>query len=308
MDLYSTDKVYFSVTFTWDLPALFEQVRLAKEKCQVEIGGPAATAMPELIEKETGIKPHIGLDDRFENLPGKYGATVTSRGCPRSCEFCLVPKLEGRKMVTYKDFPIPVGGFTGAGNNPYVLDNNILATPWDHQEYVVERLRHVKNLDMNSGFDCRIFVKKLDEIYQLYDKLKLECWRMAYDKEEEREPVKICAEYLQGKKVDYRHIIVFCLVGGPGQTFDVCRERLQYLVDIGCSPYPMRYRPFELMNKTFVPEGWEEGQIEMLFNYYGVPWRWRSLGWKDFRKSYAIESADAPQFPTHMKQGEFSLQ
>jgi len=286
MDLLGADKAYFSICFTWDLPQAVEDINQAKNYCEVEVGGPGATNMPEYIIEKTGIQPHIGLDQRFENLPGNFGASVNARGCPRACPFCCVSKIEGRKLIEYDNFAIPVGGFTGVGNNPYDLTNNVLATSWEHQQLVVDRLKNVKNLDLNSGFDCRIFAKDPEKYWTLYRQLRLECWRFAYDTEEEREPLKICADFLNSKGIDYRHIIVFCLTGGPGQNFDMCVERLQYIKDLQCSPYGMRFRPLNALQKAYNPPGWREGDLELLFSYFNVPFIWRKSSWKQFKANY----------------------
>lgn len=279
------DEAYLSAIFTWDLPALIHDTNLlmAKGIKHIEVGGPAVTAMPELVEKMTGLKPATGLDPRFEIAQGAYQATFTSRGCPRACNFCLVNKLEGRKLVEYEEFPIPVGV------NPYVCDNNLLATSWGHQKLVVDKLRGVKNLDINSGFDDRIFMKDPEKYWSLYRELDIEAWRFAYDKPEQREPIKAAAEFLHKKGVNYRNILVYCLAGGPGEkpgtavSFEESRERLQYLIDIGVSPYPQRYRPLDSLKRNYDPPGWTKGGLELLFQYYGVPFTWRSCTWAEFR-------------------------
>ena len=70
--------------------------------------------------------------------------------------------------------------------------------------------------------------------------------------------------------------------GGEGSTFEECREHLQYLIDIGTSPYPQRYRPLDSLNTSYDPPGWEKGQLELLFQYYGVPPVWRTCEFEQF--------------------------
>lgn len=273
------DQAYLSAIFTWDLPKLCQDANLLQQNAEikVEIGGPAATALPEFITQETGLSPHSGLDERFEYVKGdKFFATFTSRGCPRNCPFCLVPKLEGRRMTEYDDFPIPIG------RNPYVCDNNILATSWNHQLLLIEKLRHVKNLDLNSGFDDRIFIKDPEKYWLAYSGLRMEAWRFAYDTPEQRKAIKACADFLHDKGVDYRRIIVFCLIGFSGMSFDEAREKLEFLIDIGTSPYPMRYKPLDTVERNYTPPGWANGDMDKLFAWAGNPFVWRSCRWKDF--------------------------
>lgn len=281
-EVWEAEKVYFSCIFTWDIPAMISDIKLLQEnKKDIEVGGPAATAMADYIQQETGIQPHIGLDQRFEHVPADdYEAVFTSRGCPRACHFCIVKSIEGTKMVEYDNFSIPTGA------NPWVCDNNILATSPAHQQLMVEKFRNVKNLDINSGFDCRIFVKDPARYYNLYSQLHLERWRFAYDKEEEREPVRICAEYLHSHGVRYSAISVFCLVGDSEDTFEKAKDRLQYLVDIDTSPYPMRYRPLNTLTREYTPPGWDGNAMNVLFNYYGVPWFWRKYKFEEFQADF----------------------
>lgn len=298
-------KAYCSTLFTYDLPSLIEDIPgMVGHGLEIEAGGPGVTAMatsirPEMIAltawfRSQGVKLCIGLDERFEHVQGNFESTFTSRGCPRACDFCLVSRLEGRKMIEYPEFTIPVG------KNPFVCDNNILSTSPGHQRLFVDKLKGVRNLDINSGFDDRIFIKDPEKYWQLYNELDLEAWRFAYDMDDQREVIKACADFLHTKGVDYRHILVFCLVGFPGTSFEYAREKLQFLIDIGTSPYPMRYRPLDVMEMNTVPDGpgWDQKiitkaefghkaekvypMLDKLFAYYGVAWNWKSCKWNDF--------------------------
>ena len=179
-------------------------------------------------------------------------------------------------MIEYAEFNIPIG------INPYICDNNLLSTSWEHQLLVTEKFRNVNNLDINSGFDDRIFVKNPDKYWNLYRQLHIEAWRFAYDSPEQKEPIAFITKWLNGKGINYRKIIVFCLAGGPGMSFSESQKRLQYLVDIGCSPYPMRYRPLDSLEMNYTPPNWHSKWLDLLFGYYGVPYIWRSCKWTDY--------------------------
>jgi len=280
-EVWNAEKIYFSCIFTWELPDLVRTVNLFKLRgIQIEIGGPSATALPGYILEKTGIQPATGLDQRFEHMDGQYQMVFTSRGCPRGCVFCCVKLIEGRKMIEYEDYPVPVG------ENPWVADNNILATSWEHQVAMVEKLKDVKNLDLNSGFDDRIFAMNPEKYWDLYSRLHLERWRFAYDKPDQKEPLTKCVEFLHSKGVRYSSISVFCLVGWPGTTFEEGKEKLQYLVDIDTSPYPMTFRPLDSLQRKYTPPGWNGEDMNVLFNYYGVPWFWRKYKFDEFKASF----------------------
>jgi hypothetical protein len=193
---------------------------------------------------------------------------------------CIVKEVEGRKMIEYEDYPVPVG------ENPWIGDNNILATSWEHQVSMVEKLKDVRNLDLNSGFDDRIFAMNPEKYWDLYSRLHLERWRFAYDKPDQKEPLTKCVEFLHSKGVRYSSISVFCLVGWPGTTFEEGKEKLQYLVDIDTSPYPMRYRPLDCLTRNYVPPNWDGEDMNVLFNYYGVPWFWRKYKFDEFKANF----------------------
>jgi len=117
--------VYVSVTFTWDkVHGAYLAESWAKEYRRVRLGGPAFGA-PQ---------------DDF--IPGRFinpGVTFTSRGCPKNCPWCLVPKGEGR----LREIPIQPGHI--------VQDNNLLACSQAHFERVCEMLSQQRKAAKFSG-------------------------------------------------------------------------------------------------------------------------------------------------------------
>jgi len=265
------DKFYFSVIFTWDIPQMIRQVRLVRSwGKEVEIGGPAATFMHKYIHKQTGIEPHCGLDDRFEHIPGGYKLTFSSRGCPHKCMFCGVKKLEP-VALEYDDFPLA----------PMVGDNNILATSWKHQEFTVNKLvNYGREIDINSGFDVRFFLK---EHLKLYSRLKLAYWRFAFDSMEVEDDVCRVAAMMRANGFDRHQVTFYCLIGFPGQTPEECFYRLNTIIELGMNPYPMRFTPLNSLKRNYVAPGWTESLFQRMTTYFQTPYLWKSVPWENYR-------------------------
>jgi hypothetical protein len=271
------DKAYLSAIFTYDLPALCaDAIKLKSAGLQVEIGGPAPTAMPGYVEKICGIKPHIGLDDRFEFVQGNFQMVFTSRGCRNHCSWCIAPKIEPEPRE-YADFPIPVG------KNPWLGDNNLLGTSFEHQQLVVKKLKGVRNLDINSGFESPLFT---EEHYQLYSQLDLESYRLAFDSIAVESDFSRAVKILKKHAVDYRRILVYVLIGFPCSTYEDAVYRLEKVRSLGCSPYPQRFQPLNSIDsRNYIAPGWDKDKLEMLRLYWVNPRFWRSCTFAQFQRS-----------------------
>ena len=104
MPLIQTDKIYVSCVFTKN------RHKAEQWEGKAEIGGSGynlTTTLPPEIEN---IKPHINLG-------------FTTRGCIRNCEFCIVPKKEGKIRIVGELLDL----WDGKAKDIAVLDNNILA-------------------------------------------------------------------------------------------------------------------------------------------------------------------------------------
>lgn len=155
-------------TFYWQktVDAINYYKRFCKDSSQVFVGGISASVVPEEIEKETGIKPFVGLLDKggelddndiiIEQLPldysileeidyvypehdGYYG--YMTRGCVNHCAFCVVPKLE----PTYQSH-IPLleriehtREHFGEKRNLLLLDNNVFAS--DDFDAIIDEIK-----------------------------------------------------------------------------------------------------------------------------------------------------------------------
>ena len=268
--LIDWDKFYFSVIFTWDIPNMVSQVNMVRSwGKEIEIGGPAATFMHKYIHTQTGIEPHRGLDARFERVPGDYQLTFTSRGCPHRCAFCGVRKVEP-EALEYDDFPLA----------PMVGDNNILATSWEHQELVVNKLANFREIDINSGFDIRFFEEKH---FQLYKRLRLAYWRFAFDTMDVEQDVRRVAAIMRNHGLDRHRVTFYCLINFPGQTPEECLYRLNTIIELGMNPYPMRFTPLNSLKHNYVAPGWTEYLLQRMAAYYQTPYTWMTDAFENFR-------------------------
>jgi len=264
------DKFYFSVIFTSDIPQLIGAVNHVRDwGKEVEIGGPAATFMPAYIHAHTGVWPHIGLDPRFEHVKGDYLATFTSRGCIRKCAWCGVKDVEP-ELVEYDKFSLA----------PMILDNSLLSTSWEHQELVVNKFVNYRAIDINSGFDVRVFEEKH---FKLYARLNLTCWRFAFDDMKVEADVRRVAEIMRAHRLDRHHVTVYCLIGFPGTTPEECLHRLNTIIQLGLNPYPMRFCLLNSTDRKYVAPGWTEHLLSKLQTFYQTPNLWMADSWENFK-------------------------
>jgi len=104
--LKKPDRVYVTSLFTWAWKRVHDCVQYYKAlypDAEVWLGGLYASLMPEHAELSGADRVWIGLFDEAEDLlpdysliPGwRESIVFASRGCPRNCPFCAVPRLEG---------------------------------------------------------------------------------------------------------------------------------------------------------------------------------------------------------------------
>lgn len=205
------DEIHISVTFTWDLHRLGYYKNQWAPYGEVRVGGPA-------------ISQTVG-----NFVAGRYikkGVTITSRGCPRKCPWCLVPDREGN----IRELPIVAGNI--------VQDNNLLACSKSHVKKVFEMLRTQKAVAFAGGLDCRLIkdwhIKELRSL-----KIK-QIW-LAYDEQGNRQAVVEASRKLS-RYFPRDKLRCYVLVGYVNDTLDAAEERLREAWDWGLIPFAMRYR------------------------------------------------------------------
>lgn len=245
--------IYYSIVFSWDMPKVKKEIEQRDLICRkpVFVGGPAVLMNPEFF-KGLAI-PHTTF--RRDVLQRhNYSATRTSIGCPKSCKFCAVPKIEP-EFRELKDW-IPA---------PIVCDNNLLATSQKHFSKVIESLRIFKEVDFNQGLDFKYL---LGFHIDLLKKLNLKNIRLAWDTKKDERNLIFKIERIIGGGFSKRKISVYVLIGFDDSP-DEAMYKFNTLKKLGISPFPMRYQPLDTLKKnSYVAPDWTNEQLIRFSQYW----------------------------------------
>lgn len=199
--------VRISVTFTWHKAAA-ENLKAEWSRLydDVQVGGPAYN------------------DAGGEFTPGlflKEGCTITSRGCPKKCGWCVVPQNEGQ----IRELTIQPGWI--------VQDNNLLACSRPHTERVFEMLRkQERRIYFNGGLD-KHFLK--DWHRPLFDSIPIgELW-FACDTQHDLPWLERAAKILDGIPLHKRRC--YTMIGYDDETLKDAETRCERVLALGFMPF-----------------------------------------------------------------------
>lgn len=208
--------VRISVTFTWDMT---EAERIAghwrKYYDDVQIGGPA-------YDSPAG-----------EFVPGRFmkrGCTITTRGCPKRCKWCVVPQREGAMI----ELEIRAGWI--------VQDNNLFAASESHIIAVFDMLRDQdRNVFFTGGID-KHFLKPWH--VELLKSIKVgELW-LACDKKADVAYLRRTREML-GDSFKERQLRCYTMIGFGGESIADGEQRVSDVYEMGFLPFCQLYQPMK---------------------------------------------------------------
>jgi len=168
-----------------------------------------------------------------------YSMGFTSRGCIRSCGFCIVPQKEG--FIRHNTF---VEEFLHPDHKKLILlDNNFQSsTNWKHNlQYIIDNELKV---NFNQGLDIRLLNKEFADYLK---QTKYYSWsfksrrlHFAFDDLRYEKQVLDGIDLLENSGIPLSHITFYILIG-YNSTEEEDMYRINTMIDRGVDPYIMPY-------------------------------------------------------------------
>jgi len=244
------DTVYSSKVFTFT-PEDLELIG------NVEKGGTGYKLFHTLPEEIEHICPDYSLYDV------NYSVGFVTRGCPRHCQWCIVPDKEGdiRKHADVNEFL--------RHQDVVLMDNNILAS--EHGIQQIEKLAKLGvKVDFNQGLDARLID---DQVAHLLSKLRwIRYIRLSCDTLSQLPEIQKAVTLLRWYNANPANIFVYCLVKDVQEAL----ERVKALKGLYLQVFAQPYRDFD----TNTDPTKEQKKFARWVNHKAI---FKSVAWKDYK-------------------------
>jgi hypothetical protein len=270
---YEPDLICIASLFTWDITNTVQAIKNLQRQypsAEIMVGGIGATLLTNNILKETGVKPKAGLVPEWEKHKPDYGLIpelntsigYTTRGCPNKCPFCMVNKLE----PTFQE--IDGWEILIDDSKPKIVlwDNNFLASSLDHFNNVMNVLEsHAKQVDFNQGLDATLFNEYHAE---RFSNIRIQPLRFALDRKAQIPHIKRSVLLANEYGIPSSRIHIYALYNYK-DTLDDAMERCEIIHSLGCTPFPMRYKPLDwVQDDQYISPNWDYDNLIKFSQYW----------------------------------------
>lgn len=191
-------------------------------------GGTGYGPGPNLLDAVEHTFPDYGLYPQFPDTA--YG--FLTRGCPRSCSFCIVSGKEGRHSIHVAD----LAEFWDGQREIKLLDANLLACP-DHEKLISQLAESRACVDFSQGLDIRLITP--DNV-ALLNRVRTKAVHFAWDNPNE-DLTGLFLRFLEWTNIrNFRKRKVYVLTNF-GSTHEQDLYRVETLRRMGYDPYIMVY-------------------------------------------------------------------
>lgn len=224
-DIKQPDEVYISCIFKKNKDKAVELA--SRYDVSVDLGGSGVSLSKKLPDEYEFMKPDYSLYDM------DYDLGFTSRGCPRNCYFCIVPKKEGKFRINQhpSEFHDP------KHKNIVLLDNNILFDKdwfFDVTDWIIDNGLKV---DFNQGLDIRLMDNDIARRIKALKPIKT--WHFAFDSIDYQDYVINGIQMLRNAGVNLRSKTNWYVYLNDDSGYDDAVYRCRLLKEYGTLPYLM---------------------------------------------------------------------
>lgn len=172
-----------------------------------------------------------------------YSMGFTTRGCIRECDFCVVPKKEG-KLCRWQH---PKNFHNTEFDKIKLLDNNILADKNWFYEVTDWILENDLQVDFNQGLDIRLMDQDLADRLGKLDYFKT--LKFAWDHPEDQQHIEDGIYMLKDTDINLRSDVQFCVLVNFNTTHKEDLYRCRKLKEWGTNPFVMQYEDGDYFTK-----------------------------------------------------------